>query len=162
MFTFSTRYKRKLPYMPFLNKSVRCRLPLPEPCHNLAWRFPCSRHVFLSESPREFSVYFFFISPFALELVTHTLLYPQKKQAREVKPSEHEGHLISLLREITCCTNTKRATITAAFAVCAVRHLVGSITGEVLNVSTSQWDVTVTIKSKAVMREELFAVWVHR
>ena len=61
-----------------------------------------------------------------------------------------------------CCGNTSRATITAAFAVCAVGHPVGSITGEVLNVSTSQWDVTVTIKSKAVMREELFAVWVHR
>jgi hypothetical protein len=62
---------------------------------------------------------------------------------------------------MACCGNTSKATITAAFAVCEARRLVGSITRKVLNVSTSHWDVTVTIKSKAVMREELFAVWIY-
>ena len=62
---------------------------------------------------------------------------------------------------MTCCGNTSTAAITAAFAVRAARPLIGSITGKVLNVSTSHWDVTVTIKSKAVKREELFTVWVY-
>jgi hypothetical protein len=58
---------------------------------------------------------------------------------------------------MTRCGNTSRATVTAAFVIYAVRHLDGSITGKVRKVSMLYMDVTVSIKSKVVMREKLFA-----
>jgi hypothetical protein len=118
-------YHWRTQYMSFYvlkSRSVRCRPPFLQHCSKLSRWFSITGKVFCSGIAAISSLILCFSYLIVLGLETERLLSrnPHKKQSQAETAGESVGHGISPPREMTCCGNILRRTLTDVLAAWGV------------------------------------------